>query len=175
MKIFDGQKGKRLHEAEYLTFTHKNCPQCDEVKAVSEFYRKTTRTARGWAWDTHCIVCRNSYSATYAAGNKERRNARLSAWRKKNPKAASANDRRKALRQKYGIDTATYDRMREDQDGKCAICDKTTARLFVDHCHQRGHRNVRALLCQTCNTFLGWYEKKASAILKFQAYLNKHT
>jgi hypothetical protein len=56
-----------------------------------------------------------------------------------------------------------------NQDGRCAICGRKTDRLFVDHCHTRGH--VRGLLCQTCNTFLGWYEKKADTILRFQAYL----
>lgn len=45
-------------------------------------------------------------------------------------------------------------------------------RLFVDHCHTKGH--VRSLLCQTCNTFLGWYEKKADTILKFQRYVENH-
>jgi hypothetical protein len=62
--------------------------------------------------------------------------------------------------------------MRKRQNGRCAICQKKTNRLFVDHCHTKGH--VRALLCQTCNTFLGWYEKKADTILKFQQYISTH-
>lgn len=45
MKILDGQKGKRCDEAEYLTYTHKRCPACKAVKAVSLFYRKNTQTA----------------------------------------------------------------------------------------------------------------------------------
>lgn len=40
MKIFDGQKGKRTDEAEYLTYTHKRCPNCASVKSVDLFYRK---------------------------------------------------------------------------------------------------------------------------------------
>ncbi|WP_255985101.1 endonuclease domain-containing protein, partial [Klebsiella pneumoniae] len=64
------------------------------------------------------------------------------------------------------------EQMRANQDGRCAICNRKTRRLFVDHCHTKGH--VRGLLCQTCNTFLGWYEKKADTILRFQAYIEAH-
>lgn len=169
MKIFDGQKGKRCNEAEYLTYTHKRCPACATVKAVSLFYRKKTTTARGWAWDTQCIECRRAACRDYGASAKDLRNARLRQWRKKNPTAASAVDKRRHLKQKYGLTPEAVEKMRQKQDGKCAICERKTTRLFVDHCHIKGH--VRALLCQTCNTFLGWYEKKAGTILRFQKYI----
>lgn len=169
MKVLDGQKGKRVDEAEYLTYTHKRCAKCDRVKVVSAFYRKTTQTARGWAWDSQCIECRREACREYGATNKARRNARLRAWRKANPDAAAAVDRRRRLRAKYGITEAEVAAMREAQGGRCAICEVETERLVVDHCHTNGH--VRGLLCQTCNTFLGWYEHKADTILAFQAYL----
>lgn len=172
MKIFDGQKGKRLNEAEYLTFTHKRCPACREVKAVALFYRKRTSTARGWAWDSHCIECRRLACRDYGANAKEARNARLRDWRKKNPRAAAAVDKRRRLKRAYGLSPADVEAMRDAQGGACAICERKTSRLFVDHCHTKGH--VRALLCQTCNTFLGWYEKKADTILRFQQYVEAH-
>jgi hypothetical protein len=171
VKIFDGQKGKRLNEAEYLAFTHKRCPACNAVKAVSLFYRKRTRTARGWAWDSHCIECRRSACAEYAASSKEQRNARLRAWRRKNPSAAARGDRRARLKRAYGLSEDDVQRMREAQGGRCAICERATSRLFIDHCHTRGH--VRGLLCQTCNTFLGWYERKADTIIRFQRYISE--
>lgn len=172
MKVFDGQKGKRLNEAEYLAFTHKRCPACDAVKTVDLFYRKRTATARGWAWDSHCIECRRASCREYGAAAKDLRNARLRDWRKKNPAAASGVDKRRRLKQKYGLTPEQVEGMREKQGGRCAICERKTARLFVDHCHTMGH--VRALLCQTCNTFLGWYEKKADTILRFQRYVEVH-
>ncbi len=172
MKILDGQKGKRCDEAEYLTYTHKRCPACDAVRSVSLFYRKNTKTARGWAWDSHCIECRRAYCREYGAASKEARNARLKKWRLKNPGAASRADRRTRLKRKYGITPECVEKMRAAQGGCCAICDRKTTRLFVDHCHTTGR--VRALLCQTCNTFLGWYEKKADTILNFQNYVDKH-
>lgn len=170
MKVLDGLKGRRLDEAEYLTYTHKRCPKCGQTKTVTSFYRKTTRTARGWAWDSECIDCRRSACREYGANNKEARNARLRAWRKANPEAAAAADRRAHLRSKYGITEAEVDALREAQGGCCAVCGEATTRLFVDHDHVDGH--VRGLLCQTCNTFLGWYENKADTILRFQAYLD---
>lgn len=103
---------------------------------------------------------------------REQRNARLRAWRKRNPTAAAQHDRRGRLKHKYGLSPESVETMRGSQNGQCAICDRRTSRLFVDHCHTRGH--VRALLCQTCNTFLGWYEKKADTILRFQHYLEAH-
>ena len=173
MKILDGQKGKRCEEAEYLAYTHKRCPVCRAIKAVSLFYRKNTKTARGWSWDSNCIDCRRAACRDYGAGSKDARNARLRAWRQKNPGTASKVDQRRSLKRKYGITPAEVESMRASQGGRCAICERATTRLFVDHCHTKGH--VRSLLCQTCNTFLGWYEKKANTILKFQSYVAAHS
>lgn len=173
MKTLDGQKGKRCDEAEYLSYTHKRCPACGAIKAVSLFYRKNTRTARGWSWDSHCIECRRAACRHYGANSKDVRNARLREWRKSNPAKAASLDRRRHLKQKYGLTEEQVAAMRASQQGRCAICERKTSRLFVDHCHTKG--NVRALLCQTCNTFLGWYEKKADTILKFQRYLEVHS
>ncbi len=172
MKILDGQKGKRCDEAEYLTYTHKRCPKCGEVKDVGLFYRKNTTTVRGWAWDSNCIDCRRGQCRDYGAASKGLRNARLRKWRKANPNAATKVDQRRRLKSKYGLSPQQVEEMRAAQNGHCAICDRATTRLFVDHCHTKGH--VRALLCQTCNTFLGWYEKKADTILKFQRYMETH-
>lgn len=172
MRILDRQKGKRCDEKEYLTYTHKRCPKCREVKTVGLFYRKKTTTARGWAWDSYCIECRRTDCVEYGTANRDQRNARLKAWRIKNPVAAAKNDKRARLK-KYGLSEEQVAAMRASQHSKCAICERTTSRLFIDHCHTKGH--VRSLLCQTCNTFLGWYEKKADTILRFQKYIDRHT
>lgn len=172
MKILDGQKGKRCDESVYLQYTHKRCPACQAVKEVGLFYRKTTKTARGWSWDSHCIECRRMACRDYGVASKDARNARLKRWRRLNPSAASKLDKRRHLKQKYGITPEHVEAMRQKQGGRCAICERSTSRLFVDHCHTKGH--VRALVCQTCNTFLGWYEKKADTILKFQKYIEDH-
>ncbi len=172
MKILDGQKGKRCEEQEYLSYTHKRCGRCDAVKTVNLFRRCKTKTARGWAWDSHCVDCRREECREYGTRSRDIRNARLRAWRKKNPASAARLDKAARLKRKYGLSVADVEQMRNSQGGLCAICDRKTTRLFVDHCHTRGH--IRVLLCQTCNTFLGWYERKADTILRFQKYIAEH-
>lgn len=170
MKTFEGQKGKQLNEAEYLTYTHKFCPECAHVKTVLSFYKKKTRTKRGWAWDTYCIDCRKTAYREYGVLNRAKRNARLRRWRHDNPLTAKENDRRKRLRYKYGISEDDLKKLEISQKGKCAICGQTTKRLCIDHSHKSG--KARGMLCQTCNTFLGWYENKAGIIIEFQRYLD---
>src|SRR6185312_4788895 len=106
---------KQLNEVDYLTYTHKRCPKCNAIKSVDLFYRKNTRTARGWAWDSHCIECRRAACREYGAGSKELRNARLRAWRRKNPIAAARKDQRGRLKKKYGLSPEQVEAMREFQ------------------------------------------------------------
>jgi len=170
MKILEGQKGKQLNESEYLTYTHKRCSECNNVKAVNLFYKRRTRTKRGWAWDTYCIECRRAACRKYGVSNRAKRNERLRRWRTQNPLAAKKHDKKVRLKRKYGITEDEIEAFRNEQNGACAICHRITKRLFIDHCHKSG--KIRGLLCPTCNTFLGWYENKASIILEFQKYLN---
>jgi len=61
------------------------------------------------------------------------------------------------LRREYGISSKDYFIMLDAQNGKCAICDKTTEeKLCVDHDHKTG--KVRGLLCRNCNLKLQIYE-----------------
>jgi hypothetical protein len=63
------------------------------------------------------------------------------------------------LKYTYGITAEQYEGMLASQDGYCAICrqpPKGDRPLAVDHCHRSGR--VRALLCVSCNRFLGGYE-----------------
>ena len=64
----------------------------------------------------------------------------------------------------YGITFAVYNALLEKQNHRCAICNAldTSSRLpgpkykhglVVDHCHTS--KQVRGLLCHSCNTMLG--------------------
>jgi Carbohydrate-selective porin, OprB family/Recombination endonuclease VII len=62
---------------------------------------------------------------------------------------------RKQTLKACGGTLADYDRMVAQLDGKCRICkQKPDKPLFIDHCHKR--RKLRALLCQHCNSMLGF-------------------
>lgn len=73
------------------------------------------------------------------------------------------------LRSWYGMTRAEYLEMLEAQGGGCAICGATDAGakkpFHVDHCHET-HR-IRGLLCNGCNTRLGWFEVNAVATLAY--------
>lgn len=70
-------------------------------------------------------------------------------------------DRTVKLEQKYGINSKQWQKMFDEQEGCCMICgrhqNEFKYRLAVDHCHITG--KVRGLLCTSCNTKLGWFEK----------------
>lgn len=99
----------------------------------------------------------------------------------KQTRSNSAMNRK--LHQRYGIDVDTYNRMREAQQYRCAICDthetevklgksKTSdTALQVDHCHDT--MAVRLLLCTHCNTMLG-KAKDNPAILRSGAVYLEH-
>jgi len=72
------------------------------------------------------------------------------------------NRRKIHMRYAFGMTMHQYNKMLEEQGGVCAICKKPETRrakngaicpLCIDHCHRTG--DVRALLCNACNTALG--------------------
>ena len=91
-------------------------------------------------------------------------------YNKENP------DKRKSsiLKYEYGITLEDYNKMLNEQEGKCAICQKHQNELkkilYVDHDHKTGE--VRGLLCKNCNVALGFYEKYDTQI--FEKYLKKY-
>jgi hypothetical protein len=79
----------------------------------------------------------------------------------------------------YGIDMAEYERMLDEQGGRCQICGDegfTMAKhhklkLVVDHCHTTG--KVRGLLCHNCNRALGLFHDSTESLQRAIEYLQK--
>jgi hypothetical protein len=70
-----------------------------------------------------------------------------------------------------------FDRMVEEQEGKCAICSSTDPKTRhgqweVDHCHKTN--TVRALLCKPCNIGIGMFFDQPVPLLKAAIYLEKY-
>jgi hypothetical protein len=79
------------------------------------------------------------------------------------------------FRQRYGLAFGDYEKLLEQQNYCCAICDKPHGetkgtRLYVDHNHTTG--TVRALLCAGCNTIVGSLED--SRLEKALNYIRKY-
>ena len=76
---------------------------------------------------------------------------------------------------KYGIKIDDYDKMYENQGGKCAICETrdfgSRKRPCIDHCHESGE--VRGLLCSRCNTAIGMFDDNTTTIKRAIDYLEE--
>ena len=76
-------------------------------------------------------------------------------------------------KEKYGVTTDDYNKMFNDQDGCCAICDTRQedqdCSMAVDHCHVT--MKVRGLLCHKCNVALGLLKDDPLVILEAAKYL----
>ena len=155
----------------------KRCSICRKEKQETEFqFQNKALGIRVSA----CKECRNGRKREYRKKNPEKqkmmdraayerqrlnRIAYAKRYREENPEKT----RNTNLKVKYGITSEDYDEMYEKQGGKCGIChkhqDDLNRVLCVDHCHVSG--NVRGLLCDTCNRFLGFYEQLSDGCKKY--------
>ena len=79
------------------------------------------------------------------------------------------------LKTRFGITLDEYTQLLEKQNFCCAICsrhsDEFTKALYVDHDHTTGI--VRGLLCQKCNSALGFLNDSVETIKRALDYLEK--
>lgn len=87
--------------------------------------------------------------------------------------------RDKDYRWRYGIGLTDIQKIREQQGNQCAICNYTfpfapvkhTEKPYVDHNHITG--KVRGLLCNSCNSILGWSKENINTLRNAIKYLEK--
>lgn len=94
-------------------------------------------------------------------------------WHKDHP-VPGDRKRRNTIRHLYGLTADDYQRLFDNQGGRCALCGTTDGgkktlswkwgigTLSIDHCHKTGR--VRGLLCHLCNIRLGFHENLMDAI-----------
>jgi hypothetical protein len=148
------------------------CSECGESKPHDEFggqhYSESAATIR-------CLACRRAANTAY---QRKYRAERPESVRKAN------------LWRLYKIRPDDYDRLRTEQDGRCAICgtqeedidlsrvggrptrDGTRRMVFplqVDHCHETGR--IRGLLCPECNRGLGLFMEDAERLAGAARYV----
>jgi hypothetical protein len=103
---------------------------------------------------------------------KKRNPQYMAEYRKRNIDRLKQTQRERNLRS-YGLTPDDFDRMMQNQNGKCAICNGEPSgrwkTLFVDHDHKTGA--VRGLLCHLCNSAL---ERVDNFRNEMMAYLEKH-
>jgi hypothetical protein len=73
---------------------------------------------------------------------------------------------------RHSMRSGEYQALLELQDGRCAICRRTsTETLVVDHCHASGRR--RGLLCRLCNALLGMAQDDVDVLQAAIEYLTE--
>ena len=104
--------------------------------------------------------------------NRERFNENKARSAKNNPEKTKNTQ----LKIKFAITIDLYNKILQQQNGKCAICFlscKTGRDLAVDHCHKT--KKVRGLLCSNCNTSLGGFKDSIDNLLSAIEYLKKYS
>lgn len=92
---------------------------------------------------------------------------------------ASEYARKYNLAKKYGLSLEDAQRIYDEQDGLCAICDEElNGRYQVDHDHSccPGQKTcgkcLRGLLCRSCNHGLGHFKDSVDALNRAAYYLS---
>jgi hypothetical protein len=108
--------------------------------------------------------------------NKEQRKSAAAKHREDNPLYFKFNH----LKRKYGVSSIEFMAMMRVQGDRCAICGeamvvvgaKGKKRAYIDHDHATGQ--VRALLCQLCNSAIGFFSEDPARMRRAAEYVEAH-
>lgn len=109
---------------------------------------------------------RNRYSREWSKKHPET----AASWRKANPARILGYRRNHDARKRYGF--PSYAAMVSARNRPCEICGKKARKMCIDHAGPARVFNGthRGVLCQQCNTRLGWLEANKAVI---EAYLER--
>lgn len=157
----------------------KYCSGCNNTKELIEFHIDKSEK------DGHrfqCKICRNSKQRKYAKDNpgiiktrnKEKKDSRKAYYQSDRGIESS---RRSHLKRKYNMTLEDYNKLSEQQAGRCKICNKEESSkknkfLCVDHNHSTG--KIRGLLCNTCNRALGLFQDDITILYNAFIYLQNN-
>jgi hypothetical protein len=110
-----------------------------------------------------------AYRRQWRANNVEELREYNRVWRKNNPEKVKSY----SLKYLYGITLEQKVLMHEQQNGKCLFCQKdfNCSDLVVDHCHVT--KEVRSLLCNSCNTGFGLFYENPETLRRAADFVEK--
>jgi hypothetical protein len=91
------------------------------------------------------------------------------------PRKGRTEIERQRVYRRYGITEDDYNRMLDEQGGRCAICatDEPGKKSWcIDHDHETGA--VRGLLCSLCNVGIGNLRDDTDILRSAVSYLERH-
>ena len=149
----------------------KPCPKCGEADTSKFGSNRSRKDGKA----VYCHVCtreqyHTKFRETSLAQNKE--------WHKSNVQRANETNWKRQIK-KFGADPELYFKLFQEQHGVCYICHKDNGvtkygvkrKLSIDHCHKT--HQIRGLLCNKCNSWLGRIEDNIEAARRVLAYLVK--
>lgn len=165
----------------------KRCCRCKKLKPTSEFHKNRSRPDGLYEACKTCWSKRQKqYVKTARSPEQRKKRAKRSRgyYRKNREKILArltalyhTRFRGDRLRREYGLSLEKYDELLSQQGGRCAICKHPPSgrTLSVDHDHSTG--KVRGLLCNQCNSALGFFndnEDRLAAALTYLVGVNSH-
>ncbi len=155
---------------ERMGFIDRLCKDCGLAKPLSHF-----RVERG-CHRYQCNSCRSEYRRREYATRKELRiknRETCAARRVKLHETGITLARMDELKKRFGLTPEQYQAMWQEQNGQCRICGSPLipgkGGHAIDHCHNSGR--VRGLLCNGCNSGLGYFRDDPERMLRAIAYL----
>lgn len=154
--------------------TVQKCYRCNIEQPISNFW-KDARAYHGY--QKECKTCMGLYRSKH----KEYRIAYLRKYHLEHKR----EHKHRFLKYSHNISIDQYDEMFKKQEGKCAICKKTSeVAMAVDHDHDcclpKNHNTnacgkcVRGLLCSTCNRALGGFRDSIDSLQAAIDYLKAY-
>lgn len=139
----------------------KKCNSCGESKSLYEFSLISINESMNFS--NFCVKCKS---------------------RKSNAKRTKEDARQNHLMSRYGITQELFDKIIEEQNGICPICERSqeewkdegrkgaAGQWHIDHDHETG--KIRGCLCYSCNIGLGKFSDNPNILIKAIEYLEKH-
>lgn len=168
-------RGKRIDDS-----AGRVCSACNVFKPRAEFYETNyIRRDGSRPLQPLCIECTSERNKVAYRRDPEAQLARVRAWTERqmaeDPEGYRRRLRENRLRREYGLSVEDWDRLHDEQLGRCAICltPLVEVRPAVDHCHTCDA--VRGILCDPCNMALGLLGDDVERILRAAEYVNTHS
>lgn len=144
---------------------NKTCIGCKETKPTGSFPSRGKTSSGVGSYCNVCMVVKSkSWRDALKAGD---------------PLLYSANNRKRHLRDKFGISPEEERNMFIAQEGRCAICHKSfecdehfKSSHHIDH--NKEFNFIRELLCENCNRGLGMFMEDVDFLQAAIDYLHKH-
>jgi len=133
----------------------KICTKCNIEKDCNEF--SILKSKKGMFRHSICKKCKSIYR---------------SIKRKENPLKEAYRKRVQKLRNKYGLEIKDYDKMFDDQNGNCKICNNSLIKPHIDHCHSTN--KIKGILCGNCNIGLGMFKDNPEYLENAIKYLKEN-